>query len=654
MRRALVLVVGLWILSGATNASAHALLRDSTPADGEILDSPPSEVVIDFTEPPDLGLSEITVLDGNGENVGAGDLEELPGEGNRVRVTLPDVGEGVYTVSWRVLSRVDGHLTAGSFSFGVGVEAAALPAPAADGGGVVVQRPTPLSVAGRWAFYWGLALLFGGAVAGLVVFRRALPATTTLSLVAWVVTALGLAGMFLAERSAVGVSTGALLGSERGSILIVRAAVVAAVGLAVLYLLVRRSRPALVVVATATAAAMAVHAYAGHAGAAETWRWLKVGVQWVHIAAVAVWVGGLVWLLVGTWGRDSREKGMAVGRFSVIAGIALAAVAVTGAVRAFNGIGFSPGRLFDTGFGLTVVGKVLLSLGLVGLGAYNRYRVVPALASGQARLGTLRRTVGGEVALAAGIFGITGIMAGLAPPAQYGTAAAAQEGVTVTGSDFAETTRVELTATPGTAGPNTFQVRVEDFDSGDPLDARLVTLRFSNPERPEVGRSELELRLQDDAWVGQGTNLSVGGAWTIGVLVEQAADSIQIPVEIEARVPPQEIQVIEGGPGQPDLYMIQIGGGLSVQGYVDPGQAGANEVHFTFFDASGGEQAVEEARIEAIPGTGEPRTLEVRRLGEGHFVASAELEAGSWRFAVEASTADGDSLSAAFEEAIEG
>lgn len=655
MRRALALVFGLLILAGSPSASAHALLRDSTPKDGEILDTPPSEIIIDFTEPPDLGLSEITVLDGDGQDVGAGELQELPGEGNRVAVSLPDVGDGVYTVSWRVLSRVDGHVTAGAFSFGVGVEAAALPAPGTDQGGVVVQRPTPLSVAGRWGFYWGLALLLGGAVAGLFVFRQAVQGTRALAIAAWVLAAAGLVGMFLAERSSVGVSAGELLSSDRGELLIIRAVSLGIAGLAVAYVASRGSRMSLVALGVVTAGAMAVHAYAGHAGAAASLRWLHVGTQWIHILAVGIWVGGLVWLWRGTRGRESDEQTAAVARFSLIAGFALAAVALTGALRAVNEVGFSPGRLFDTGFGLTVVAKVVLAGGLIAVGAYNRYRLVPALKTGSPRLRTLRRTVGSEILLAAGIFGITGVMAGLAPPTQYGAAAASEQaGVTVTGSDFAETTRVELTATPGAAGPNTFQVRVEDVDSGDPLDARQVTLRFSIPEQPDVGRSELALTLQDEVWVGQGTNLSVGGTWEVGVLVEGAADSIQIPVEIETRAPPQEIQVIDGGPGQPDLYMIQLGDGLSVQGYVDPGAAGPNEIHFTFFDADGGELEVEDATIVATPGSREPVDVEARRLGPGHFVGSVELDPESWRFAVDATIEGGTTVTARFEEAIEG
>ncbi|HEV3474331.1 MAG TPA: hypothetical protein VG602_03085, partial [Actinomycetota bacterium] len=102
------------------------------------------------------------------------------------------------------------------------------------------------------------------------------------------------------------------------------------------------------------------------------------------------------------------------------------------------------------------------------------------------------------------------------------------------------------------------------------------------------------------------------------------------------------------------LYMIQLSGGASVQGYVDPGAAGENELHFTFFDPAGGELPVEAATMDAVPGKGEARTLDVRRLGPGHFVAGVELDAGPWRFSVEATAEDGAALSAEFEEEIEG
>jgi copper transport protein len=661
MRRALAfatfaIAALVWLMVAASTAGAHALLRDSDPKDQALLDTPPTEVVIDFTEPPDLGLSKITVVTADGRAVETGSMEKAPGKGNRVRVALPEIEDGVYTVTWRVLSRVDGHVTGGAFSFGVGVESTALPTGRPRGPTVAeVPRPSVTSVVGRWGLYWGLAMLLGGAVAWLFVFRGPVPRGGALAVIAWSLAAAGLVGMFLAERSSVGVSVGALLSSDRGKLLIARGVALGIAGLGVVFLLVRRSRPAAVALAVTTGAAMAIHAYAGHAGAAESWRWLKVGTQWVHIVAVAIWVGGLVWLLLGTWGRESEERAQAVGRFSFLAGFALAGVASTGAVRAIQEVGWSPGRLFDTGFGLTVVAKSALFGGLVLIGAYNRFRVVPALAAGAKRLGTLRRTVGGEITLATGVFGVTGIMAGLAPPTQYAAVAAppAPDQVVVVGSDFAQTVRVRLTATPGTPGPNTFDVRIQDFDTSEAVTARSVRLRFRLPERSDIGESELELsRAAEGRWEGQGTNLSVGGTWRVGVLIQQAADSKEIALEVKTRTPVQEVQVIEGGPGQPDLYTISLPGERSVQAYVDPGTGGDNEVHFTFFDPAGEELAVTEATMNATPAGGDGQELEARRLGPGHFVAGVELEPGSWRFAVEAAAEDGATFTAQFDQEI--
>jgi copper transport protein len=662
MRRILLLPVlvlfsvGL-LLMPADDAVAHAVLRDSSPKDGTLLDVAPTEVVADFTEPPDLGLSEMTVVGGLG-TVESGELQRIPGPGNQVRITLPALGKGVYTVTWRVLSRVDGHVTAGAFSFGVGVEPGAVPAPR-EGGHHMDEggRPSALSVAGRWGFYWGLALLLGGAVALLVVFREPLRGTGLLALMAWMLAAAGLVAMFFAELSSVDVSATALLSSERGNILTVRAFALGGVGLGVAYILMRRSHPAAVVLGVTTAVAMAIHSYAGHAAASPSWRWLKVGIQWVHIVAVALWVGGLVWLLLGIWGRESEERAGAVRRFSFLAGFALAGVAATGAARAVNEVGWAPGRLFDTGFGLTVVAKTVLFGGLIALGAYNRYRVIPALASGAKRLGILRRTVSSEITLAAGVFGVTGIMAGLVPPIQSAAGVATpppSDQVVVAGSDFAETVRVRLAASPGMPGPNSFEVNVQDFDSGEPLPARLVTLRFSIPERSDIGASELELeKVEEGQWRGQGTNLSVGGTWRVGVLIEQAADSQEIALELETGgAHGDEVEVIEGGPGQPDLYTVSLPGERSVQAFVDPGTAG--EVHFTFFDPSGGELVIDDARVDGSRAGDAPQKLDVRQLSPGHFVAHAELETGMWVFAVEGTAEDGAVLNAEFELDIEG
>src|SRR5919197_1136586 len=51
---------------------------------------------------------------------------------------------------------------------------ALLPRPPRGGAGRA-PPPSPLAVAGRWAYYWGLTLLLGAAATGLLVFDRRLP-----------------------------------------------------------------------------------------------------------------------------------------------------------------------------------------------------------------------------------------------------------------------------------------------------------------------------------------------------------------------------------------------------------------------------------------------------------------------------------------------
>src|SRR5207247_4188275 len=113
----------------AVPAQAHALVRRSDPASGAILSQAPKAVTVTFTEPPDPGLAVIHVIDSNGRDVEAGKAQPVPGSPLELRVPLIPLPGGVYTVTWRVVSRTDGHVTAGSFSFGIGVSPVGAPVP---------------------------------------------------------------------------------------------------------------------------------------------------------------------------------------------------------------------------------------------------------------------------------------------------------------------------------------------------------------------------------------------------------------------------------------------------------------------------------------------------------------------------------------------
>jgi copper transport protein len=123
---AAMLVLGIWLSLAATAASAHASLASSDPSNGELLDTAPNHISLSFTEPPDLSLTSIRVLDDTGAPVPTGPPELAAGSDRELRVRLDPVPDGVYTVTWRTVSATDGHVTAGAFSFGVGVSPGAI------------------------------------------------------------------------------------------------------------------------------------------------------------------------------------------------------------------------------------------------------------------------------------------------------------------------------------------------------------------------------------------------------------------------------------------------------------------------------------------------------------------------------------------------
>lgn len=97
-------------------ASAHAFPKRENPAAGATLNSPPSQVTIDFDAPIEKLFAKLTVLDSSGRNLAS---EPVVGDaGKRLSAALPLLKPGDYKVAWSVVCR-DSHRTEGSYQFTV-------------------------------------------------------------------------------------------------------------------------------------------------------------------------------------------------------------------------------------------------------------------------------------------------------------------------------------------------------------------------------------------------------------------------------------------------------------------------------------------------------------------------------------------------------
>jgi copper transport protein len=229
-------------------------------------------------------------------------------------------------------------------------------------------------------------------------------------------------------------------------------------------------------------------------------------------------------------------------RFSKLAGIGLAVVVATGVARTVDELG-GWARLADSGFGRALDLKLVLFAGLVAVGAFNRYRLVPLFQAGgrDALAGTrLRRSVGGELGLAAGVLAAAALLSQLAPGSPAGAARpqpAAPPVLAASGADWATTVKVTLTVTPGAAGPNRFTATVADFDSGSALPVDRVELSGNPVSQPGLGTARLELtEAGDGRWLGQGRMLSLAGRWNLTTTIQRPTGGITVPLTLD--VPP--------------------------------------------------------------------------------------------------------------------
>ena len=606
---AVAAIVGAAVfLTFSQPALAHANLGRASPAPNEILQDAPSQVTIWFTEPIEPALSEIRVLDAAGSRVDDSAIVIDPNDPTVLSVGLPPLPNGVYTVGWKNVSRIDGHRVRGSYVFSVGQPIAGATPGLPDE--PLLQSPAEPAV--RWLMLTSLLAMVGGVVFDLLVLRPAIRGrrvsaaarSTCLAVASRSVRLVGLAAaIFLAASAAqlllqaasiyevpVGEAFGSpikstLLDTEWGRLWLWR------VGLAAGFLAVlsplwlpvgslARFRDREVAALTVRLAALAL-------GGAVLWTWsltshgaATAGIRgealfsdYLHLAASAFWVGALFHLAGGmpafrriSSPRDRRDLlGALIPRFSVVAVLSVGTLIVTGV---FNGWAqVTAPEAIDTPYGSALAVKTALVAVLLLFGAFNLWWVRPRLARDHSSEGWLSRSVGVEVLLALLVLGSVGFLTSVEPARQVASRAGAGVSDSLSFQDTAEGADISLEIAPGTVGANDLTVSLTDR-LGNPVDnASVVDIRLSYLDA-DLGEETVPAGPSGDgSYLAAAQPLTIAGAWQAELIVRRpdAFDAPDcLPVRNSGRCGAGELRHL----AVPGNSKIMLGVGLALLGLV--------------------------------------------------------------------------------------
>lgn len=551
------MTVGLLFLLSA-KASAHAELVETNPPNGAHLDTAPRQVVLRFTESVNPVRRGFSLLDGSGTTVATPAGQGVPGDATRVSMPLPSLDDGVYVVSWRVVSS-DSHPIHGAFVFSVGDARAA---PLADAG--AQAGSDRLVEIGFWLFrllsFVSLALVVGGAFFVVVCWQAGLADRRVRRLITWAwlvsvisaVVLFGLQGPNVAGSSLAGLADPTLLADTArtrfGILLLVRIALLALAG----WLLTRMktvSRKEIALMAGLGYALTLTWSGTGHAAAGLLSN-VAVLVDAAHLTAMSVWLGGLAVLTSCTLGNGGLnredEATVAVSRFSRTAGVSVLVLGGTGLLQAWRELAeFGPGTQYFTLliFKVAVFG-LLLWLASLSRSFVRRRLSMPATSRKAAdrlarhdMLTGLRRSVAAEAGIAVVVLGLTAALVAIPPGGHdHGPSAAAVPAGPFLGSlALPDSGDVQVWVDPARTGNNQIVLNVRDE-------------RGINQNVPEV-RAQLHLPAADidplpvsftrtgpGQFIAKDVIVPIAGTWTLDLHVRVSEfDEITVDTQISMR-----------------------------------------------------------------------------------------------------------------------
>ena len=535
----------LILIIGIPSAYAHPFLVDSEPGQGQNAAVGTTQIIVFYSEAIEIDFSELKVFDSNGNKIDNMDTAYYEGESSLV-ITTPSLEDGVYTVTSKVLSKIDGHLVQAAIIFGVGetqVDLSLLEA----------QEESEITflaeAAARFPGIIGQTVVLGSVISGIVIWgtQRKRFGKESRDLVNQAyrfkfakLTGISLVAVFASNFIILAVQTLRLetspidvIDTAFGTTWLIRM-IITIILLGIWFWMERKphlSPKKHIPMLAASLVLIFTTTMMGHGAATELTA--PIILDYVHNLLASVWIGGVIFfgfvLLPTLASLDGIQKAKVtlamLPRYSGMITIALGILIITGPTLLWF-LESDVASLTNSTYGSLIIAKIMLAIVLIGFGAFYQFKIQRQaernLKSGKTfTFNKLSKPLKAEAMVGIALLGVVALLVNSSLPAGEIQTVDAQ-GITLGFSStlFSEQAKFDVSVIPLGVGPNTISVLVSNV-SGEPLpDISGLKIKVSNPQRNiapiEIPITELKSNDGTTRYEGDAT-FGFAGTWEIEV-----------------------------------------------------------------------------------------------------------------------------------------
>ncbi|MBM3910221.1 MAG: copper resistance protein CopD [Thaumarchaeota archaeon] len=558
-------------------AYAHPFTVTTNPAQSSNVLPGITQIIVHYSEALEVNFSELKVFDSNGNQIDNKDTAYFEGENSLVVTTSP-LEEGVYTVTSKVLSKIDGHLVDYAFVFGVGNVRIDTSLIEQQGSSETLFFP---EAGARYPGLVGQTIVLGAVISSLLIWniqKRKLVKEkfdqieqtfhhNFMKLIGFgliIVFASNILMLFV-QTLRLQISAIDALQTSFGNTWLIRMGLTIIL-LALWFAIERKPRltmkgqiPILVV----SLALIATTTMIGHGVASE--HQPAIILDYVHNLVASVWIGGIIFfgfVLLPTLSRldeNKKEKFLLslIPRFSIIFVISVGIIIIVGPLLLWF-LESNVGLLLESTYGMLIIAKITIAAFMISIGGYNQFKIQKSaeknLKSGSLFVHKkLGRSLKIESVLGIALLGIVALLVNGSLPAGEINQVQAQEityGFSTT--QFADQAKFDISIVPFSSGTNTISVTVSDFNGNLLDDINGVKIKVSNSQRNIAPIDVIVNEIKDEkgSTIRYDGDLTFGffGSWQIEIeaLRTQNANEVTIlDVLIKPRLAQLKTEIIE-------------------------------------------------------------------------------------------------------------